>query len=50
MESAAQVEAKLQEQLTDHLHFRKLKYCKKRQVLKSFHMLALALTISEILI
>ena len=37
------MEAKLQEQLNDHLHFRKLKCCLK------FHMFALDLTVSVIL-
>ena len=40
--SAAQVEANLQEQLSDHLHFRKPKCCQNARYLKQFHIFALA--------
>ena len=43
------MEADLQEQLSLHLHFTKLKCCQKRQVLKVISHVALALTISEII-
>ena len=44
-----QVEANVQEQLSDHLHFRKIKFCKNARYFKYFHMFALAFTIFEIL-
>ena len=47
MAGAVQVEANLQEELSVHLHFTKLKCCKKRQVLKVISHLALALTVSK---
>ena len=46
---AVKVEANLQEKLSVHLHFTKLKYCGKRQVLKVIPHVALVLTVSEIL-
>ena len=49
MAGAMQVEANLQEQLGNHLHFRKLECCYNDRYLKSDHMFALALTVSEIL-
>ena len=48
---AVQENANLQEQLGDHLHYRKLKYCpKKREVLKVIPLVALTLIVSDILI
>ena len=46
---AVQVEANLQEQLNDHLHFRKLKCGLRARYLKSVHMFALALAVFETL-
>ena len=46
--NAVQVKANLQEQLNDHLHFRKLKCCQKVRHLESFHIFALALTMRKI--
>ena len=39
MACAVQVEANLQEELSVHLHFRKLNWSKYAMYLKSFHML-----------
>ena len=46
---AAQLEANQQEKLCVHLHFTKLEFCYKRQILKVISHVTLALTVSEIL-
>ena len=46
---AKQVRANMQEKLSVHLHFKRLKCCKKSQILKIISHAALALTVSEIL-
>ena len=49
MNTETRVDANLQEQLSDNLHFRKLECYLNASYLKSVHVFALALTVREIL-
>ena len=48
MADAVQLEENLQEELSVHLHFRKLKFGQKRQMLKAISHVAPALAVSKI--